>query len=411
VSREVWKRSLFEALTIGLGLALVSFPAWTDAHWFEVHFTRRYCAVEDAPFVLAASAPWIALAAGAALLVVVRPRLVRRLREVRWRGRLGGAVRIGLALSAAFVLADLVLRHQRRAPPDSPFHYAPRESYDVLWGGRRVHYAMDAHGFRARAPDDDLDLSAPTVLFSGESVAFGIGLEYDETIAAQFTARTKLASANLAVGAHALDDSFLRLKEKLPLFRKPVAVVTFVLYDWLERSSGAERWHLALDPRDHAQLVMTEPTLPAFLRTSPLFAALRTIARYHDDQPIDETRAVIRAIDAYARGHGAASLFVATQAGERCVTGGEPRPWLEGRLMEGLGVDWIAVDFPLSDEIRGDLHPNAEGAALYAAKIEEALRGEGLPGIEPAPAPPPLARTGSRQLIKPGGASRRGPRR
>src|SRR5262249_20264875 len=161
-------------------------------------------------------------------------------------------------------------------------------TFDVNWGGRSVNYSMEAHGMRARAPDAEFDFDAPTVLFSGESVMFGIGLRYDETIAAQFEARTKIQAANIALGGLAPDESLDHLLEKLPLFGRPVAVVTLVLYDWLERNRGDDRPHWALDAR--GRLVSKAPSVPAFLRTSPIFQSLRAIGQVHDESVFADTR-------------------------------------------------------------------------------------------------------------------------
>jgi hypothetical protein len=376
---QAFKRASVEVLTATVGLLLLSAPLWADEHWFEVHLTRRYCAVDELSFTLLRAARWVLVGFGVLVLValvVLRPRLVR-LTRTSWRSTAGAALRIGLAVMMAVVTADVVLRVRRKPPPPSPtFHSLPGETFDVDWGGRVINYAMDAHRLRARSPDAKIDLDAPTVLFSGESVVFGIGLRYDETISAQFEARTHLQAANVALGGLATDESLVRMRETLPLFRRPVAVVTFVLYDWLERNRGDERYHWALDGR--GQLVEARRAVPAFVWDSPIYQSLRAIAQYHGDGVFEDTRAVLRQIAAESRSRGALPLFVVTQAGPRCVARGG-RPWIEGRLMDGLDLPWIAVDFPPTATM-DTTHPNAEAAAIYVTAIARALAERGIAG-------------------------------
>ncbi len=64
-------------------------------------------------------------------------------------------------------------------------------------GGRVIDYSIDSAGYRVRRVDEPVDPSKPTVVFVGESVMFGEGLTWEESIPAQVGELTKIQSANL----------------------------------------------------------------------------------------------------------------------------------------------------------------------------------------------------------------------
>src|SRR5262249_42015363 len=96
-------------------------------------------------------------------------------------------------------------------------------------GGRQVEYAIDASGYRVRRVDQAVDRDRPTIFFSGESVMFGEGLTWDESIPARVASATGIQSANLAVQGYGSDQAYLRLAAELPQFRRPAAVVSLFM--------------------------------------------------------------------------------------------------------------------------------------------------------------------------------------
>src|SRR5207253_3563712 len=81
-------------------------------------------------------------------------------------------------------------------------------------------------------------------VFVGESVMFGEGLTYDESVPAQVGAMRKMQSANLAVHGFSVDQEYLRLEMELPRFRRPVAVVSLFMTALFGRNLDDDRPHL-----------------------------------------------------------------------------------------------------------------------------------------------------------------------
>src|SRR5205085_3109220 len=114
---------------------------------------------------------------------------------------------------------------QRQRDDLTGWTFAPNHHGTALVDGRQIDYATDRFGYRVAAAGAQTDLSAPTILFAGESIIHGYGLQWPETIPAQVQAMTGIQAANIAVNAHATDQSYMRLRRELPRFAHPVAVV------------------------------------------------------------------------------------------------------------------------------------------------------------------------------------------
>jgi hypothetical protein len=180
-SRE---RRIVEALVALPGVAMLAFAFFAEDRWFETHAMVRYC-VENPTALDRAHATRIVVALlGATIIAVVRP----------WAGRhvsLGALARTTVAVLLAFVAADGILRFTNRSRPNDAEdprrskEPPPRTTTVKETSGRSITYAIDGEGRRAKTPDDVLDPSKPTLVVIGESVAFGHGLPFDETIQAQ----------------------------------------------------------------------------------------------------------------------------------------------------------------------------------------------------------------------------------
>ena len=100
--------------------------------------------------------------------------------------------------------------------------------------------ALREHAPRATEPgglpNEPVDPARTTILFAGESVMLGEGLNWDETIPAQVGALMEVQSANLAVHGYATDKSYLRVESELPRFQRPVALVTLFMTALLGRN-------------------------------------------------------------------------------------------------------------------------------------------------------------------------------
>jgi len=366
------RSSLIRAVAL-VGLALVvaaaaANQAWLDRHFLPSFFVPRhwYVWIESAVRLLIA---------GAGLGLMLGRRRVARL--------LTGAPALTLAVIAAALLAvvagEFVLRIVNVRPtewllPDEE----PRRQDDAElgWvlaaartghsrvGGRPIDYAIDAAGYRVARSDEPVDREQTTLVFAGESVMFGEGLWWDETIPARAAAMLGIQSANLAVHGYSTDQMYLRLARELPRFRRPVAVVAIFMTELFGRNLDDDRPHLGpgLAP------------LPA-QRQSRLMSMAGLLVPYRRDTTVERgvevTREVLRAIVQLAREHGATPLVVMPQFGVE----GDAQRTLRERIVT---PDVPSVFVPLDPDWRlpWDRHPNARAATVIATAIAGRLHGE-----------------------------------
>jgi hypothetical protein len=378
--KHILTRAAAEALVAGAGVLFVTWALAADDAWFELHLMRFYCVTSPGVLARAHVARAIAGGIGLALVFVVRPRVGRRAERRPLRAGASFALRIAVAIALAFVAADGVLRAVRAIRPPGPppplvLAHRSRESAIVDTAGTPVHYAINRDGIRTRTIDDEIDPDARSIVFSGESVVLGYGLDYDETIPARVGRDLGLQPVNLGVSGSGNDEALSRLREHLPRLAHPACVVTFVVWNLIYRNVSDHRARLVLD-RDGA-LVLAPPG-SGWLHDSPLVAALGSI--YHDADAIAVTRAVLRETDDLVRARGARSIFVFTQCGEaRCVPAPDGGPSsLVGRIRDGLALEAIDVELDPARVQRGDIHPTAEGATAFVDAIDDAVRRAGL---------------------------------
>ncbi len=223
------RRAVEIAVALGggalLGLALLANQGWLDRHFLPSFFlTRR-------TYVLLETIARCAIGGLGVGLLVVRARLARVVTQSP-----GRVLQVAIAAALALVASELVLRYvqlrpaewlgrdqepRRMADPRLGWTFVPSRTGHGTIGGRTVDYAFDAAGYRVRRTDEPVDLERPTILFTGESVMFGKGLTWDESIPAQVGAMLGTQSANLAVDGYGSDQAFLRLQAELPRFQPP----------------------------------------------------------------------------------------------------------------------------------------------------------------------------------------------
>jgi hypothetical protein len=193
------------------------------------------------------------------LSVIFRRRAARPGKIWRW---VGGAAAILLALPASELAMQWRSGRAGLAwtPTDEPLRQADpligwtaipaRRIIDPEFASRPL-YVIDAHGYRVET--GPLDMALPSILFAGESIMFGKGLNWPETVAGRVQKLSGIQSANLAVNAYSAGQVYLHLKRELPKFHRPVAVIilfapTLLVRDldrnrpWIDR---AGRWHAA----------------------------------------------------------------------------------------------------------------------------------------------------------------------
>jgi hypothetical protein len=331
-------------------------------------------------------------ASGLVLLLVLRPWAVRAIRRrAGWRAA-ATAVTILLAVAAASATTELVLRSRgwrsvqenwdqeplRVRDPQYGWAFAPDHEGSVPLDGRRVHYATGPFGYRAPRAGLGPDFSRPTIVFAGESIVFGYGLDWPETLPAQVQAMTSIQAADIAVNAHSTDQIWLRLRRELPRFHQPMAVVIPFMPRLFDRNLDRDRPHLDAALRWH-------PGGNPPLRLAELG---RRFIRYRSAAAISEGKAMTqRALQVMIRAaqrRGARPIILVPQ-----FLPEEPREReVRQEVLDAAGIPYALVPIDPAWRSPSHGHPDRRGARALAEAVVKALR-------EPAPAP--YARMGDRR--------------
>jgi hypothetical protein len=366
-------RAIAEITIVSVGVALMAIAIGANQQWLDRHFLPSFF-IPRRWYVAIETSVRIALAiCGVFLVTFVRPRAGRLAARAPMR-----ALLVAIAAALAVVAGELVLsrghlratewlvhdEEPRRQPdPKLGWTFVPSRTGQNSIGGRTLDYAFDAAGYRVRRVEEAVDPERPTILFTGESVMFGEGLTWDESIPAQVGTMMNLQSANLAVHGYGSDQALMRLQAELPRFRHPVAVVSLFMTALFGRNLDSDRPHLGpglvwLPPQPRARL--------------PSIAAL--VVPYRSDATVARgvamTRDVFRATSDLARARGATPLVVIPQFGREEETDRS----LRRRVFDESGVPCVLVEINAAWRLSWDRHPNADAAKVIAAAIAERLR-------------------------------------
>jgi len=368
-----------EIVVVLIGSTLLECALAADHEWFDRHFLPSFVLSRRLYVLLASLARVVTAALGVALAVVLRPRVGRLVARVPGGTLVADAGRILLAIVLALGTAELVLRRTfghaaeerpgdeeplRRRDPRLGWVFVPsRTGHDKI-GGRVVEYAFDAAGYRVRGANGSVDPKRPTVVFTGESVMAGYGLNWDETVPARVEAILGTQCANLAVNGFATDQSYLRLLAELPRFRQPVAVVTVFMPTLFDRNLDDDRPHLGPG-------LVWQPGIYQWR-----LAAIRDIIfpyRGSDtiERGISVTREVLRATVDLARARGAVPLILVPEFTPEDPT----EEVLRHRILDDAGLPYVWVKLDPSWHLPGDSHPDSRAAHAMAVAITTRLRG------------------------------------
>lgn len=291
----------------------------------------------------------------------------------------GGIARLALAVALALCASEAALRFSERperrtrhprlewllgkSDPRTGWAFVPGSTlrFGAPGGGPVVDYAVDAHGDRAPSAGWVEDPQAATLLVTGESIAVGHGLQWNQTFAAQAGARLGLQVVDVAEGGYGSDQALLRARDALDRLRRPVALVTTVLAVQLHRNLDDARPHFEL--RGGA-LPLAPAFTPRLLLRELLADQLQILPERRLQKSLALTRAILEETVRLAREHGARPLFVAP------VFGTEPA--LLSELLEGL--PHVVVTLDPARIMPWDGHPDAQGARQLADAVVSALR-------------------------------------
>lgn len=380
------------------GAALIALAAAAGRDWTDRHFLPTFAWSRSFQLGLIDALRVLLALVGLFLLLFVRPRVARIVKAGRGGRLLASFLSASLAVAAALVTTEGIL-HSRtwRATQERWGSAEPQRRRDALLGwsfvpnhdgsaevdGRMIDYATDRFGYRVAA-GSQTDPARPTILFAGESIIHGYGLQWPETIPAQVQAMTGIQAANIAVNAHATDQSYMRLRRELPRFAHPVALVIPFVPLLFDRNLDEDRPYLDANLRWNA-------AHPPDFR---LVELARRVLRYRSAETIEEgiatTQNVLRATIALARSRGAAALIVVPQF--------QPEDPAEAairrRVLDDAHLRYLLVPLDPAWRLAVDRHPNAAGAHAIAAAIALALaravqrRPDAANAIARPPSPP-----------------------
>lgn len=374
-------------VTAAPGAAFVAWGASADPHWSERHVLASYCATSGVERAAAHGIGWVSIAIGLTMLALA-PAVARRIRGASLRVAPTTVAGVAVAIAASLAVTELLMRHlhdrvalgpsggvggrdaaMARVDPRLGWSYVPRRTTWARVADRLVSYAIDVEGNRAASADAASDPARPTLLFTGESIAFGYGLLYEETFPFLVGRDLGIQAVNLAVVGYGNDQAHLRVLDALARYRHPVAVVTVFLPSQIRRNLEAWRPRLALGPGGALGLV------PA--SSAPRIARLLQALPYRGDEPLRVTAAILRATAEAARARGALPLFLVTNYGPACLREDGHEAWIVDELFVRQGLPFVRVDLEPGDRLPGlfERHPSASGAQKIAAAVERAIVG------------------------------------
>ncbi|MGH3429200.1 MAG: hypothetical protein ACRDQZ_16800, partial [Mycobacteriales bacterium] len=252
---------------------------------------------------------------------------------------------------------------RRQPDPRLGWIWVPARTGHKSIGGRVIDYVIDPAGYRVSSVDQPVNPERPTILFTGESVMFGEGLTWQESVPGQVGAMMGMQTANLAVHGYGNDQAYLRLQTELPHFRRPVAVVSLFMTALFGRNLDQDRPHLG------PGLVW----LPAEPR-SGIASLAKLLVPYRADATVERgvsvTREVLRATNELARAHGATPLLVVLQFGHE----EQPEQTLRRRILDNTGLPYVFIEIDSAWRLSWNRHPNARAAHAIAVAIAAELR-------------------------------------
>jgi hypothetical protein len=351
-----------------IAVALGANQRWLDRHFLPSFLWPRYWYTLIETFVrigVAALGAWIVTGARTRA-----GRFAQRTPSVALHSALAFVLALGAAEAALKYVkvqpAEWLFPDEepkRQSDPKLGWAFVPSRSGHKVIGGRDITYTFDSHGYRVRNLDASVDLDRPTILFTGESVMVGEGLNWEETIPARVGSALGIQTANLAVHGYSTDQAYMRLQTELPRFRQPVAVVTLFMTGLFGRNLDRDRPYL-----DRG--LLWQPARPR----SRLTSLMQVFVPYRSEGAIENglrtTRDVLRATAVLAAMYGASSLILVPQFGHD-----DPRESaLRHAILDGTGLSYAFVDVDPTWRIPWDRHPDARAASTIAEAVDARLQ-------------------------------------
>ena len=367
-----------EALVAVTGALLLAGALLATQSWWDRHFLPLFFFPHDDYILGERLARLAAGMTGLGLIFFIRPIVGRVTSRMSVSETAAACLRLGLAVGLALGTAEWMMGHNfthaaaeaqpGEEPPRQPhprlgWVFTPAHDGRTIAGDREIAYSIDRLGYRVPSQGTPVDVNLPTLVFTGESIIAGYGLNWEETIPAQVGAALNIQSANIAVFGYANDQAYLRLQSELPRFRQPRAVVSLFIPSLFARNLGDDRPHqgpgLAWKPAVHRLW---------------LSSLLRFLLPYHSEtqieQGIQNTSAQLMATTELARRHGAIPLVVDPQFGPETPV----ERMLRRRILDEPGIDYVRVKLDPSWHLKDDLHPDPRATHAIAMAIAARLK-------------------------------------
>jgi hypothetical protein len=359
---------LSEIAVASVGTALLLCAVLANQQWLDRHLLPSWFVPRHWWVIIESSARALLAAVGVTLAFWLRPRLGRLIASPTRAVPLAVAAVLGLG-AGELLLRQVQLRPVgwlvpddeeplRRRDPRLGWTLVPARTGHSTVAGRVIDYSIDPAGYRVRRVDEPVDPEQPTILFIGESVMFGEGLTWEESVPAQVGAMMGIQSANLAVHGFSSDQAYLRLETALPRFRRPVAVVSLFMPALFGRNLDDNRPRLGpgltwLPPEQHGKLAALAKLLVPYRKTDTV------------ERGVAMTREVLSATVNVARARGARALIVVPQFGveeqaERAI---------RQRILDETGLPYVSVEIDEGWRLAWALHPNSHAARVIATAV------------------------------------------
>jgi hypothetical protein len=379
-SEHVFARVLVESIVVACGVLILALVAAAGPDWFDRHFLPDFFKDQSHRLHVADRIRVAILSVVIVAGLVLRPRAGRLAAREGVGAVLASALRIGVALVLALLVCEGVLRTQAwRARHASPVTREPLQQADARLGwvlmpgrvgvrdfdGRKVEYALDPSGFRVRCATCAIDFERDSVLFAGESIVLGTGLDWVDTLPAQVESATGHQGVNLAVDGYGTDQVYLRVADQWPRFRRPVALVALCMPSLLSRNFDRDRpWldeHLAWHPA----------RVP--WRLEALFDRLiRYASAARVEEGIRRTRAALTGMATLAHRDHARFLVLEPRFPDQSPI----EDVLRHRLFDGLAIERVQVPLDPAWRLSAlDDHPDVRGSHAMGAALVARLQG------------------------------------
>jgi len=372
------------------GLALVGLAIAAGRGWADRHFLPTFAWSRDFQMRIVLMLRALLGSLGLFVIFVMRPRVVRAVAAGRGRQMALTAFSALLAIVAAIGTTEAVLRTKtwratqehwgsqepiRQPDRELGWKFVPDHAGRARFLARSVAYATDNRGYRVNAVGDRFSPQAPTIVFAGESILFGYGLQWRDSVPTRAAAMTGVQAVNISVNAYANDQIYLRLRRELPRFQRPVAVVVPFVPMLFDRNLDRDRPYL-----DEA--LRWQAGRPPPWR---LVELMRRMARYRGEAEIERgvatTRRILLATVALVRSRHAQPIIVVPQYMPEEPT----ERAIRRRVLDEAGIAYVLVRLAPGWRIETDRHPDARGAQAIAAAIAQRLDPERRPGMIRAP--------------------------